>query len=208
MPYCCKEPVEKSSAAALSSTSEICFPQSLLCGSRLRLCRLLSGGKQGSVFSDQVSTDHAYTAQYSASLTRSFEPLSRSIWYSPAPSHISRPRHASAAWSEHSGASCPLTSHGASAHRFALHFSCSGCCRSQIMDMDVPGTVVPIRVSADNRQDEREVVLAELQAKGAPLNGQAVLYCIFRSNQTLMSGSSRPQFRRTWTVNTPSFFFV
>ena len=28
-------------------------------------------------------------AQYSASLTRSFEPLSRSIWYSPAPSHNS-----------------------------------------------------------------------------------------------------------------------
>ena len=28
-------------------------------------------------------------AQYSASLTRSLEPLSRSIWYSPAPSHSS-----------------------------------------------------------------------------------------------------------------------
>ena len=47
--------------------------------------------------------------------------------------------------------------------------------------MDVPGTVVPIRVSADDGGMTGEVVLAELQAKGLrPLHGQAVLYCVLR----------------------------
>ena len=49
------------------------------------------------------------------------------------------------------------------------------------MDVDVPGTVVPIRVSADDGRMSGEVVLAELQAKGLrPLHGQAVLYCVLR----------------------------
>ena len=44
-----------------------------------------------------------------------------------------------------------------------------------------PGTVVPIRVSADDGRMSGEVVLAELQAKGLrPLHGQAVLYCVLR----------------------------
>ena len=47
--------------------------------------------------------------------------------------------------------------------------------------MDVPGTVVPIRVSADDGGMTGEVVLTELQAKGLrPLHGQAVLYCVLR----------------------------
>ena len=44
-----------------------------------------------------------------------------------------------------------------------------------------PGTVVPIRVSADDGGMTGEVVLAELQAKGlCLLHGQAVLYCVLR----------------------------
>ena len=49
------------------------------------------------------------------------------------------------------------------------------------VDVDVPGTVVPIRVGADDGGMTGEVVLAELQAKGLrPLHGQAVLYCVLR----------------------------
>ena len=49
------------------------------------------------------------------------------------------------------------------------------------VDVDVPGTVVPIRVGADDGGMTGEVALAELQAKGLrPLHGQAVLYCVLR----------------------------
>ena len=49
------------------------------------------------------------------------------------------------------------------------------------VDVDVPCTVVPIRVGADDGGMTGEVVLAELQAKGLrPLHGQAVLYCVLR----------------------------
>ena len=49
------------------------------------------------------------------------------------------------------------------------------------VDVDVPGTVVPIRVGADDGGMTGEVVLAELQAKGLrPFHGQAVLYCVLR----------------------------
>ena len=47
------------------------------------------------------------------------------------------------------------------------------------VDVDVPGTVVTVRVGADDGWMTGEVVLAELQAKGLrPLHGQAVLYCV------------------------------
>ena len=47
--------------------------------------------------------------------------------------------------------------------------------------MDVPGTVVPIRVGTDDGGMTGEVILAELQAEGLrPLHGQAVLYCVLR----------------------------
>ena len=49
------------------------------------------------------------------------------------------------------------------------------------VDVDVPGTVVPVRVGADDGGMTGEVVLAELQAKGLrPLHGQVVLYCVLR----------------------------
>ena len=49
------------------------------------------------------------------------------------------------------------------------------------VDVDVPGTVVPIRVGADDGGVTGKVVLAELQAKGLrPLHGQVVLYCVLR----------------------------
>ena len=49
------------------------------------------------------------------------------------------------------------------------------------VDVDVPGTVVTVRVGADDGGMTGEVVLAELQAKGLrPLHGQAVLYCVLR----------------------------
>ena len=83
-------------------------------------------------FHGQVSTGPRLRAQYSASLTRSFEPLSRSIWYSPAPSHSSmtstrRCRMVWACWS----ASCPLASRGASAYRACVPLLVFGCCRSR-----------------------------------------------------------------------------
>ena len=47
--------------------------------------------------------------------------------------------------------------------------------------MNVPGTVVTVRVGADDGGMTGEVVLAELQAEGlCPLHGQAVFYCILR----------------------------
>ena len=49
------------------------------------------------------------------------------------------------------------------------------------VDVDVPGTVVTVRVGADDGGMTGEVVLAELQAKGLrPFHGQAVLYCVLR----------------------------
>ena len=49
------------------------------------------------------------------------------------------------------------------------------------VDVDVPGTVVPIRVGADDGGMTGEIFLAELQAKGLrPFHGQAVLYCVLR----------------------------
>ena len=49
------------------------------------------------------------------------------------------------------------------------------------VDVDVPGTVVTVRVGADDGGMTGEVVLAELQAKGLrPLHGQVVLYCVLR----------------------------
>ena len=49
------------------------------------------------------------------------------------------------------------------------------------VDVDVPGTVVTVRVGADDGGMTGEVVLAELQAKGlCLLHGQAVLYCVLR----------------------------
>ena len=49
------------------------------------------------------------------------------------------------------------------------------------VDVDVPCTVVTVRVGADDGGMTGEVVLAELQAKGLrPLHGQAVLYCVLR----------------------------
>ena len=49
------------------------------------------------------------------------------------------------------------------------------------VDVDVPRTVVPIRVGADDGGMTGEVVLAELQAKGLrPFHGQTVLYCVLR----------------------------
>ena len=48
------------------------------------------------------------------------------------------------------------------------------------MDVDIPSTVVTVRVGADDGGMTGEVVLAELQAKGLrPLHGQAV--CLARS---------------------------
>ena len=40
----------KNTVEMILGEQEALFPQSLLCGFKLRLCRLLSGGKQGSVF--------------------------------------------------------------------------------------------------------------------------------------------------------------
>ena len=49
------------------------------------------------------------------------------------------------------------------------------------VDVDVPCTVVTVRVGADDGGMTGEVVLAELQAKGlCLLHGQAVLYCVLR----------------------------
>ena len=49
------------------------------------------------------------------------------------------------------------------------------------VDVDIPGTVVAVRVGADDGGMTGEVVLAELQAKGlCLLHGQAVLYCVLR----------------------------
>ena len=49
------------------------------------------------------------------------------------------------------------------------------------VDVDVPCTVVPIRVGADDGGMTGEIFLAELQAEGLrPLHGQAVLYCVLR----------------------------
>ena len=49
------------------------------------------------------------------------------------------------------------------------------------VDVDVPGTVVTVRVGADDGGMTGEIFLAELQAKGLrPLHGQVVLYCVLR----------------------------
>ena len=49
------------------------------------------------------------------------------------------------------------------------------------VDVDVPCTVVTVRVGADDGGMTGEAVLAELQAKGLrPFHGQAVLYCVLR----------------------------
>ena len=49
------------------------------------------------------------------------------------------------------------------------------------VDVDISRTVVTVRVGADDGGMTREVVLAELQAKGLrPLHGQVVLYCVLR----------------------------
>ena len=49
------------------------------------------------------------------------------------------------------------------------------------VDVDVPGTVVPIRVGADDGGMTGKIFLAKLQAKGLrPFHGQAVLYCVLR----------------------------
>ena len=49
------------------------------------------------------------------------------------------------------------------------------------VDVDVPGTIVTVRVGADDGGMTGKVVLAELQAEGLrPFHGQAVLYCVLR----------------------------
>ena len=49
------------------------------------------------------------------------------------------------------------------------------------VNVNIPGTVVTIRVGADDGGMTGEVILAELQAKGLrPLHGQAVFYCVLR----------------------------
>ena len=49
------------------------------------------------------------------------------------------------------------------------------------VDVDVPGTVVTVRVGTDDGGMTGEVILAELQAKGlCLLHGQAVLYYVLR----------------------------
>jgi len=49
------------------------------------------------------------------------------------------------------------------------------------VNVNVSGTVVTVRVGADDGGMTGEVVLAELQAKGLRfLHGQAVLYCVLR----------------------------
>ena len=49
------------------------------------------------------------------------------------------------------------------------------------VDVDVPGTIVTVRVGADDGGMTGKVFFAELQAKGLRfLHGQAVLYCVLR----------------------------
>ena len=49
------------------------------------------------------------------------------------------------------------------------------------VDVDVPGTIVTVRVGADDGGMTGKVVLAELQAEGLrPFHGQTVLYCVLR----------------------------
>ena len=49
------------------------------------------------------------------------------------------------------------------------------------VDVDVPCTVVTVRVGADDGGMTGEIFLAELQAEGLrPFHGQAVLHCVLR----------------------------
>ena len=49
------------------------------------------------------------------------------------------------------------------------------------VDVDVPSTVVTVRVGADDGGMTGKVFFAELQAEGLRLlHGQAVLYCVLR----------------------------
>ena len=58
---------------------------------------------------------------------------------------------------------------------------CSCMSNAENSSVDVPGTVVTVRVGTDDGGMTGEVVLAELQAEGLrPLHGQAVLYCVLR----------------------------
>ena len=119
MPYCCISLSEKSSKlVARYSTEEICFRKVRVCKATKAPVGLLSDravcAANGGALPRQatftvsnffclgccpVAARPAFSrssfnwprlrAQYSASLTRSLEPLSRSIWYRPAPSHSS-----------------------------------------------------------------------------------------------------------------------
>ena len=49
------------------------------------------------------------------------------------------------------------------------------------VDVDIPSTVVTVRVGADDGGMTGEIFLAELQAEGLrPFHGQTVLYCVLR----------------------------
>ena len=69
-------------------TSEICFRKISFAVSNF-VCVGCCPVASKAAFSRSSFSWPRLRAQYSASLTRSFEPLSRSIWYSPAPSHSS-----------------------------------------------------------------------------------------------------------------------
>ena len=117
--------------------------------------------------------------QYSASLTRSFEPLSRSIWYSPAPSHnsMTSTRRCRMVWAV---LECfmPSSSHGASAYRVCVPLPGSDAANHDV-DVDISRMVMPIRVSADDGRMTGEVFFAEFQAKCLCLfHGQPVVGCI------------------------------
>ena len=86
---CCMSLSEKSSKlVARYSTEEICLRKVSFTVSNF-FCLGCCPAAVRAAFSRSSFNWPRLRAQYSASLTRSFEPLSRSIWYSPAPSHSS-----------------------------------------------------------------------------------------------------------------------
>ena len=147
--------------------AEICFRKVSFAVSNFFCCGLLSSCGAGLRFHGRVSAVRAASPNIHASLTRSFEPLSRSIWYSPALSHSSMtcdtqvPHGLGCAGVLH--ALTPVT--GLLHIGLALHFSCPDAADHDV-DMDISRMVVSVRVGADDSRMTGKVLFAEVQAEG------------------------------------------
>ena len=154
------------------------FPQSLLCGFKLRLCRLLSGGKQGSVFTVEFHLTAPFHPVFTLAHT-----LFRAEQVDLVQLGILTHFHDCDTQVPH-GLGCAGMLHalapvaGLLHIGLAFHFSCSDAADHDV-DVDVSRMVVPIRVSADDGRMTGEVFFAEFQAKCLCLfHGQAVVGCI------------------------------